>query len=93
MNIKMLYITILLLSSSIVFNSCNNDNDKNPVNVIEEEEQQSIEISWQTKAEMPSSLYCGDAIVCNDRIYHIGGRSSRSIVKSTFEYDPLEDKF
>jgi len=88
---ELLYVTILLLSSSIVFNSCSKDNDKNLVNVIEEEEKQPIEISWQTKAAMPSARYCGDAVVCNEKIYHIGGRSVSSIQKSNFEYDPATD--
>lgn len=93
MKTKILYITIIFLSISMVINSCTKNNNTNPVSVIVDEETQSIEISWQTKAAMPDARYCGDAIVCNDMIYHIGGRSSISIERSNFEYDPILDSW
>jgi N-acetylneuraminic acid mutarotase len=90
----LLYITLVLLSSIIVFNSCEkNDNPIIEIEEIEEieEVEPSIKISWQPKAEMPTGRYSGDAVVCNDKIYHIGGRSRQSVEKSNFEYDPILD--
>lgn len=90
----LLYITLVLLSSSTVFNSCEkNDNPIIEIEEIEEEVEPSIKISWQPKAEMPTGRYSGDAVVCNDKIYHIGGGPGSNMKNSNFKYDPIEDSW
>lgn len=87
----LMYVAITLLSFSILNSSC-----KKEVQIIEEEEEivvvePSIKILWEKKSDMPGERYGGDAVVCNDKIYHIGGRSVRGFEKSNFEYNPASD--
>jgi len=96
-----LYLLMSLLSSSIVFSSCEKSKDVPDPDPIpnpdpdpdpdEDEDEATIKISWLSKAEMPNPRYGGDAVVCNDIIYHIGGRNSQSAQKSNYAYNTLQN--
>jgi N-acetylneuraminic acid mutarotase len=88
----LLYLVISVFSNIVIFNSCEKDSTPDPTSdPIPIPDTASIEIAWLTKANMPDSRYSGDAVVCNDKVYHIGGRSFQSVEKSNFEYDPIQD--